>query len=160
MNPIPLIPAPWRAVLVAVAVALCLLAIYAAGRADGAASVQSKWDAATIVQQRAASAAELINRSKEQQLLNKLQEATNASNLREQKLRADADAARTASAGLRDTIGALRGQLSAATAEAARLTADAALAVFGECADRYQRVAEEADRHASDAQLCRDAWPE
>lgn len=160
MTPIGLIPAQYRAIALVVAIALVLLAIFASGWSHGAGAVQAKWDAEKVVMQQQAHAAELASRAKEQSLMTKLTEAKNAATIREQKIRADADAARAASGGLRDTIAALRGELSKATAEACRSTADAALAVFGECQARYGAVAEAADRHASDASLYLDAWPE
>lgn len=160
MSPISMIPAQYRALALIVAIALVCLAIFAAGWSHGAGSVQAKWDAEKIILQQQAHATELASRAKEQSLMNKLTEAQNAATIREQKIRADADAARAAAGGLHDTIAALRGELSKATAEACRSTADAALAVFGECQARYGALAEAADRHASDAELCLDAWPE
>lgn len=146
----------WRALLIFVGV----VAAFAYGWSVGAGRVQTEWDAAKVAQLQAALEAEQSARAKEQSMQQKIQEAQHAATERETKLRADADAARAAAGSLRDTVAALRGELSAAPAEACRVTADAALAVFGECADRYQRVAEAADRHASDAQLLADAWPE
>lgn len=160
MIPISLIPAQYRAVIVAIAIALVCLAIFSAGWSVGAGRVQSQWDSEKIVQQQQAHAAEMAARAKEQSLINKSQEAQNAATIREQKIRADADAARAAAGGLRNTIAALRGQLSSTTAEACRSTADAALAVFGDCQARYGALAEAADRHASDVKHCLDAWPE
>lgn len=156
MNPLSFLPLPSRLLLLAVVVA----GIFAYGWSAGAGHVQGKWDQAKAVQLQAALAAEQAARAKEQSINQRIQEAQNAATEREKKLRADADAARAAAGGLRDTVTAIRGQLSAATAEACRQTADAALAVFGECQARYGAVAEAADGHANDAQLCRDAWPE
>lgn len=148
-NLLTMIPLPTR-LLILVAV---LAGIFAYGWSAGAGHVQGKWDQAKAVQLQSA-------RAKEQSINQRIQEAQNAATEREKKLRADADSARAAAGGLRDTVATLRGQLSAATAEACRSTADAALAVFGECQARYGAVAEAADGHANDAQLCRDAWPE
>lgn len=155
-----MIPMAWRIGAMIVAIFLILLAVFAAGWSHGAAGVRAEWDAEKIIQQQQVNASELAARAKEQSLMNKLTEAQNAATIREQKIRADADTARAAAGSLRDTVTALRGQLSASSAETCRNTADTALAVFGECADRYQRLAEAADRHASDATTCRDAWPE
>lgn len=79
---------------------------------------------------------------------------------REKKLAADAAAARAAAVSLRHTVAGLQQRLPESAPEAQRDTAGAALALLGECADRYQRVAEAADGHASDAALCLAAWPE
>lgn len=160
MIPLSIIPAPYRLLAQAVAVALLALAIYATGRSHGSDSVQRKWDAERLVQQQAAHAAEMAHRAKEQQILNKYTEAQNAAINREKTLAADAAAARTVADSLRNTVAAIRRDLPAAPAETCRSTADAALDVFGQCADRYQQLAAAADRHALDAQACRDAWPE
>lgn len=160
MNITNLIPAPYRALAGAVAAALILIAAYSLGRSHGADAMQAKWNAETIIQQQAAHAAELRARAKEQSLMNKALEAQNAATIRETKLRADYAAAHAAALGLRNTVDAIRGGLAAESAEACRATADAALAVFGECADKYRAVAEAADGHASDAAKLADAWPE
>lgn len=158
--PLTVFPASGRLLAGAIAVMLVLGATYATGRSHGTESVQRKWDADKAERGQIALAAEMRARQIERQMTDKLQEAQHAATIRETKLRADADAARVAAGGLRDTVDAIRGQLSATTEEACRATADAALAVFGECATEAGRLAEAADGHASDAQLCRDAWPE
>lgn len=160
MNPLNLIPAPWRYGLLALAAVLAVGAIYATGHSAGADAVQRKWDADKAERMQIALEAEAGARQRERELTNKLQEAQHAATERETKLAAAAAAARAAAGSLRDTVAALRGDLSAATAEACRTTADAALAVFGECSTRLGEVAEAADGHASDARLCLDAWPE
>lgn len=160
MNPLNLIPTPYRILAGSMAILLTCMAIFAVGFSHGADSVQSRWDKVKAVQMQAAIAAEQEARAKEQSMNQKLQEAVNAATEREKKLRADYAAAHSAARGLRDTVAALRRGLPADSAEACRNTADTALAVFGECADRYQRLAEAADGHANDAQLCRAAWPE
>lgn len=70
------------------------------------------------------------------------------------RLRSDLDRARA-------------GRMSAITSETCADTASALDAVFGECADRierlavrYEELAAAADRHAADAQRLIDAWPE
>ena len=160
MNPLNLIPTPYRILAGAVAVLLTCLAIFAVGWSHGADSVQSRWDKAKAVQMQAAIAAEQEARAKEQSMNQKLQEAENAATEREKKLRADYAAAHAAARGMRDTVAAVRGELPAATADACRSTADAALAVLGECSDRYREVAEAADSHASDVRTLTEAWPQ
>jgi seryl-tRNA synthetase len=155
-----LIPTSWRYGLLALAVVLAVGAIYATGRSHGADAVQREWDADKAARMQIALAAEMRAREIERQMTTKLQEAQRAATERETKLAADAAAARAAAGSLRNTVTALRGQLSAATAEACRTTADAALAVFSECSTRLGEVAAAADGHASDAQLFADAWPE
>lgn len=160
MNPLNLIPTPYRILAGAVSVALTCLAIFAVGWSHGADSVQVRWDKAKAVQLQAALAAEHEARAKEQSINQKLQEAENAASEREKKLRADYAAAHAAARGLRDTVAVLSGELSAATTEACRATAAAALAVLGHCSDRYRTVAEAADGHASDVRTLTEAWPE
>lgn len=72
------------------------------------------------------------------------------------------DAARRASAesdSLRDELAELR----SAIPELARVTvnqrASALTDVFGQCVAEYRELAERADRHASDVQKLREAWP-
>lgn len=150
MNPI---------VIKALAVLAFLAATFVAGCTTGREQVQDKWDAAKGIQMQAALAAESAARAKEQSMQQQLNEAQNAATERETKLRADYDAARRAALGLRDTVASLRSGLPGASADSCRTTADAALAVFGECSAEYQRVAEIADRHASDRQTLIEAWP-
>lgn len=160
MNPLNLIPTPYRILAGAVAILLTCMAIFAVGWSHGADSVQARWDKAKAVQMQAAIAAEQDARAKEQSMNKKLQEAENAATEREKKLRADYAAAHAAARGMRDTVAAVRGELPAATADACRSTADAALAVLGECSDRYREVAEAADGHATDVRTLSEAWPE
>ena len=86
-------------------------------------------------------------------------QGVNDARTREKQLAADASAARAAAAGLRNTIEGLKRDLSNYSVEACRDTAEAALTVFGECTDKYREVAEAADGHASDAELCLATWP-
>lgn len=160
MNSLNMIPTPYRILAGAVAILLTCLAVFAVGWSHGADSVQSRWDKAKAVQMQAAVAAEQEARAKEQSMSQKLQEAVNAATEREKKLRADYAAAHSAARGLRDTLAAVRGELSSATTDSCRATADAALAVLGECSDRYREVAEAADGHASDVRTLTEAWPE
>jgi len=160
MNPLNLIPAPYRIAALAIAVALVFAATFALGWSNGGAHVQAKWDAAIAKQSVIAAQAEQAAREKERSMQQQKDEAINAAAERETKLRDDYDAVRAANLGLRDTVTAVRGQLSVATVEACRGTAEAALAVFSECTDRYREVAEAADRYGSAAETLSEAWPE
>jgi len=154
-----LIPAPYRWLAIAIAALAISAAIFAAGHSSGADSVQADWDAEKITQYQAAQAAERNARAREQSMINQLNEAQHAAAARETKLRADYAAAQSAANSLRDTIGTIRRDLPNATAAASRDTADTALAVFGDCADQYRALAEQADGHASDTQTLTQAWP-
>lgn len=160
MNPLNLIPAPYRILAGAIAVVLTCLAIFAMGWSHGADGVQARWDKAKALQMQAALAAEHEARAKERSMNQKLQEAENAASEREKKLRADYAAAHAAARGLRDTVADLSGKLAAATPETCRATANAALAVLGDCSDQYRAVAEAADGHASDVRTLTEAWPD
>lgn len=98
-------------------------------------------------------------RAMEQAYNHRLQEAQDAATKRETKLRADAAAARRTADGLRDSIYSIRAELPRYTLAAAAQTADTAIELLGICADEYRNVAEQADRHAADAVMLRDAWP-
>lgn len=147
-----MIPTPYRLLAGAIVVSALCLASYLGGRSAGADSVQARWDRVKLAQ-------EQEFRAREQEIHNTYQGALNESTKRQAALRADADAARAAAGGLRDELSTLRGSLPAASAAACRVTADAALAVFGDCADQYQRLAEAADGHAEDSRKLSEAWP-
>lgn len=157
MNPIPEI---YRVLAGFVAMLAIVAGLYLLGRHDGAKDVEADWDKEKLVLAQAAIEADKRARAEEQSMQQKLNEAQNAATERDKALRADYAAVHAAARGLRDTVTALRGQLATASPEASRATADAALAVFGECADRYRAVAEAADGHASDVETLTEAWPE
>ena len=143
-----------------IAYAAAAIVLFAAGYKLGGDSVENDWQREKIVQQQAAMAANHAARMREQELTSKLQEAQNAAKQRETTLRADADRARSAVAGLRNDLAAIRNGLSSATAEACAITANAAIDVFGQCTEEYRAMAEVADRHANDAKMIHEAWPE
>lgn len=154
-----ILPEAYKRAAIVVAILLVVVALVAYGRGLGINEGRVELYKARAEWQAQATAAEAANRDKEQQTHADYEAAISKGIEREKALRTDLDAARAAAGGLRDTVTALRGSLSAASSEAARLTADAALAVFSECAARYGTVAELADRHANDAETCHDAWP-
>ena len=121
-------------------------------RGIGRAEVQARWDAQKAADVQAAAA-------KKQEDDKRSMEANNAATLRDQQLQALASALTNTSSSLRDTIAAKRAGLGAASADANRATADAALAVFGDCKERYGALAAVADRHVSDVKTLTDAWP-
>lgn len=156
MVPLTMIPIAWRVA----GIGLLIAGIFLTGLSVGRDQVQIKWDRAVNKQLMQTAQLEAENRKKEQSMQQKLNESQNAAAERETKLRADYAAAHAAAVGLRDTVAALRGGLSATPVEACRSTADAALAVFGECSAEVGRLAEAADGHASDVVTLREAWPE
>lgn len=85
--------------------------------------------------------------------------AQNEAHKREEGLRLAADNARRESDGLRNDAENLRLQLEAGTREAAIDRAAAVATVLGQCAARYQVLAERSDRHVNDLRTLIDAWP-
>lgn len=136
-----------------------IVAAFISGCVEGRGQVQAKWEVARAEQSRIAFDAAMAARAKEKQMNDQLQEAQHAAVVREEKLRADYAAAHAAALGLRNTVTALRGDLSRVSAEACRSVAEAALDVFSQCADQYREVAEEADRLGTAAQTLNEAWP-
>lgn len=104
-------------------------------------------------------AAEQQARAVEQLMTKKLQEAQNNARKRETTLKRDADAARGAAVSLRDQLAHATRALSGATCDASREYAATVNELFGQCAERYRAVAEQADRHSSDAVMLQEAWP-
>lgn len=97
---------------------------------------------------------------KQASLMQQLQIAQDEYAKREKKLRADASAARNALYGLRDTTATIRRDLPSYSLSAAVVAADTGAELLQQCAERYTEVAEAADRHAADAVMLRDAWPQ
>ena len=89
----------------------------------------------------------------------RLQDAQNAANKRETKLRADAATARRTADGLRGTLYDFRASLPNASTSAIIARADTAAELLGACVSEYRGVAEAADRHAGDALMLQQAWP-
>lgn len=156
-NPI---PEPYRLLARALAMVLVLGWLYAIGRYHGAERVRGLWAVETAALTKARLAAEQAARLREQAFIQQLQKAEYDAAEREKILGAAADAAAATAGQLRGTVADLRNRLSNASVEACRATADAALAVFGECAERYRSVAAAADGHASDVKTLSEAWPQ
>ena len=134
--------------------------LFCAGGYFGANHVQRKWDVAGAESIKSTMALHVAAFEKAREWAEKLQEAQNSATLREQKLRAERDAARTAAVSLRNTIAARRDELPATTTDACRQTAASALDLLSTCAERYTAVAAAADAHASDVRMMQAAWPE
>lgn len=104
-------------------------------------------------------AAEAAARKKEFAWQTTLKEANDAATKREEKIRADATAARAAAGRLYNDLADLRRKLPQLTEQAIRQYADVASDVFGECTARYTELAEAADQLNNDRQKLEDAWP-
>ena len=96
---------------------------------------------------------------RESEWKNKVKEAQDAGLKREETIKALAAAVGRTSAGLHDTTANIRLGLPGLALDAARQTADTALALFGECQERYGRLAEQTDGHLNDLQTLEAAWP-
>ncbi|MDR0672506.1 MAG: DUF2514 domain-containing protein [Zoogloeaceae bacterium] len=138
--------------------AFCI-AVFLAGYRAGASGVRSDWDAERTETAKAVLAASEAARTREQNWNLKLQEATNEARKREMELKAAVSAANAAHRGLRDDLARLRRNLPASSLAACRDTADAALAVFGDCADRYLEMARNTDELVIERDALIAAWP-
>lgn len=104
--------------------------------------------------------AQADTRAKEIAFNQKLQDAQNEATKRETKLRADAATARRTADGLRGTLYQFRASLPNASTSALIARADTAAELLGACVSEYRGVAEAADRHAGDALMLQQAWPQ
>lgn len=104
---------------------------------------------------------ERVNTAREEERARfvKVQEAEREARKREQVQRAAAAAARAESDRLRDDLGALKSGLPGLTERAVRVYADSVSGLLGECAARYQSVADSAQGHAGDVILLLESWP-
>lgn len=152
LNPLNLIPSGWRILLIGLAVAMLVGAIYAKGWAAGAADVRGKWDKAVIAQHEA-------NDKLEEAWSAHVISAENERTKHEKELATARAAAANAAERLRiSTAGYWRG-LSESTADACRTSAAAAAELLNECSGKYRELASAADGHVADIQQCESAWP-
>ena len=98
-------------------------------------------------------------RATEKLLFDRLQEAQSNARKRETQLKRDVDSARAIAGGLRDQLTNATSRLPSASCDSSRQYATTVSELLGECAAAYQGVAEQADRHASDAVMLLEAWP-
>ena len=91
--------------------------------------------------------------------LQEKEDALNAAKVREDTLRRQAAAARSAADWLRDDLAALRERVSADTVEACHRYVGTLSDVLAECSERYSTVAGVADQCVSDVQTLTEAWP-
>jgi len=125
---------------------------YCAGGRNYAAALKLEYAQATKEADDAA-------RKQERQFADKLKKAQDDFLLRQNRLLADATAARTESSRLHDTLADFQRKLPNLTEQAVRQYADTASVVFDQCQKQYLDMAETADRIDSDRQSLEDAWP-
>lgn len=159
MNPLQLIPNPYRLAAQALAVALVIAALIAFGWSNGADHVQTKWDAEKGRAMAAQIIAEQTARVREQSMISQIRKAENDANDREEKRRAAVAAAGDSADKLRIALNTIRNGLPGNSADACRATASTALAVFGECSTALGEMADQADGITSDRQTLIDSWP-
>lgn len=106
-----------------------------------------------------AKVADAAARAKEQEYSRQLKKAQDDYVRRQNRLLADASAARAESSRLQHSLADFRRQLPDLTEQAVRQYADTASIVLNECQDRYTAVAEDADRLGNAAQALDQAWP-
>lgn len=150
---------PWRIVGWAAAGAMAVSAI-----AGGVAWYGSnKYDEGYAARDVIAVAAELEAAKKAKQETDRLNDlvayAEARGKEREKKLQADATTASNAAGKLRDEIAGLRSRIPYLTEQAVRKYATTATVILGECNERYQSVAADADRFYSDRVKLEEAWP-
>ena len=85
--------------------------------------------------------------------------AIEAAEKRAQTNAARAAAARADAGRMRAQLAGVPARIATATDAAVREYAAAASSVLGECIGEYQALAGQADQHANDARLMREAWP-
>ena len=96
----------------------------------------------------------------EKQNTQRLQEALDEAAQREANHLASADAARAAVTGLRKQLAGYRSSLSTGSHEACRVYAGTVAELFGNCAEEYRAVAEDALRLGNSAITLNASWPE
>lgn len=141
----------WR-IWAALAVGLALAASHLKAYRMGGEGVRAQWAEAALQAKEQA-------REREQQWQTRLNEELKNAAAREQKIRRDADGARTALRGMHDAADAAM-RRAADSHQACLVTADTATKLLEQCASQYRDMAEIADRHASDAQALSAAWPQ
>lgn len=144
-------------------VAIALAAGLAIG-AGGAWRVQAWRYDGEIANIHAASATALIEvvkatRAEEQEHYARLQESERQARERELEQRAAVQRALAESRGLRDDLSRVRASLPALTDAAVRERANTLGGLLGDCSERYQSMAEKAQRHAADVTRLLGAWP-
>lgn len=121
------------------------------GSAHGAQGVRNEWNEAKLAANREA-------RSLEERRLSRVAESVAMADAREARIRGDALNARRVADGLRGDLDAAR-VFASRSADAANLAVATLGNVFESCVREYQRVAQDADGHASDALTLEQAWP-
>lgn len=139
--------------------ALLALTHFAAYR-GGKSSVRAQWDAAKVQQLVAAQKAENDNRKIESKRAGDSANAVAAATKKGAVLRSDGVAAAVELGRLRNTVSATGLRLPTQPASACVVAASTGNELLAECAAALTELAEKADRHANDAVMLLEAWPQ
>ncbi len=138
----------WLALIVAGTLAFTHLTVYRKGKADD----RAEWMASVAKANEDA-------RKLEQRRQDLVADAQRDAAMRDVRLRADVDRARSESDGLRNDLSAANEYAKESRAAAERVAA-LATDLFGRCTARYLSVAEGAARADSEARELRQGWPQ
>ena len=154
-----MIPAPYRALAVGVAVLLAMALAGAAGWAANGWRLDAAHRADIATRDAQLAAAKDLARLREQDWTTQRNQALENANSRDQIIRSLAAGSADASLGLRDTLAAISRGVPDASVEALRHSTTTLAAVLQNCQSEYRVLAEKADRHASDTMTLEQAWP-
>lgn len=160
MNPLNLIPMPWRVALLGIAAALLVGAAFAWWHAHNVGQQQIGYDRAAGEYRDALEKQKDAARETERQWQEKWKGAVNERTELEKRLALSRASAAAADDRLRRATDDFSKRLSVASVEACRTAAETAAGLLGECSAAYRDVAAAADGHAADVQQCEAAWPE
>jgi len=151
--------ASYRSIILVIVSAVAVAAVTYSVHRTLKAREQRGYDTAVSEYRIKELAAERAARQRETELNLQISKARDEATKRNQKIDTLTRDITNTTDSMRDTISTLRRKLSTDSAEAARRQADTALSVFGDCQERYSKMAETADRHASDVKMLEEAWP-
>ena len=120
---------------------------------------QIGYDRAEAIYTKQLAEAQAAAMKREVELKAQVETALKGAKDREIVIQKSATAAASAAGSLRATLDGVRAGVPSATVQALRDATTTLSTVFGDCADRYQGLAEKADRHASDVRTLSEAWP-
>lgn len=160
MNPLSLIPLPYRLAGGAIAAGLLLIAAVAWWHAHNTGQQQIGYDRAATEYQAKLNEQKDAARLREQGWFHNFERAANERTNLENRLSQYRAAAAAADDRLRLATADWRLRLSLAPVEACRTAASTAAELLGECSAAHRQVAAAADGHAADVGQCEAAWPE
>lgn len=155
-----MIPAPYRALAAGILVLVGLLLAGAAGWVANGWRLAAAHRADIATRDAHLAAAKDLARLREQDWTAQRNQALENANSRDQTIRALAAGSAGASLSLRDTLAAIGRGVPDASVEALRHSTTTLAAVLQNCQSEYRNLAEKADRHANDALMLEQAWPE